>query len=112
MVACLRGAWPLLLGCNLTHLNQDELNGKVVDGRAIRVDYSETLRAHTPTPGIYKGIPTYGAWLPGFILQHSPFLFFFFFFFFSPKQRGATCVCRHLNFCPTHSRIICPRRRD
>lgn len=30
-----------------------------IDGRRIRVDYSITKRAHTPTPGVYMGRPTY-----------------------------------------------------
>ncbi|CAG0885074.1 unnamed protein product [Darwinula stevensoni] len=29
-----------------------------IDGRKIRVDYSITARAHTPTPGVYMGRPT------------------------------------------------------
>ena len=29
-----------------------------IDGRKIRVDYSITKRAHTPTPGVYMGKPT------------------------------------------------------
>ncbi|KAI2799515.1 hypothetical protein RDWZM_004873 [Blomia tropicalis] len=33
-------------------------NGIELHGRAIRVDYSHTQRAHTPTPGIYMGRPT------------------------------------------------------
>lgn len=32
--------------------------GTEIDGRRIRVDYSITERAHTPTPGIYLGKPT------------------------------------------------------
>ncbi|CAL4136980.1 unnamed protein product, partial [Meganyctiphanes norvegica] len=32
--------------------------GMEIDGRQIRVDYSITRRAHTPTPGIYMGNPT------------------------------------------------------
>lgn len=32
--------------------------GTEIDGRKIRVDYSITQRAHTPTPGIYLGQPT------------------------------------------------------
>jgi len=32
--------------------------GTEIDGRKIRVDYSITERAHTPTPGIYLGKPT------------------------------------------------------
>ena len=28
-----------------------------VDGKRIRVDYSITKRAHTPTPGVYVGRP-------------------------------------------------------
>ena len=34
------------------------LNGMEVDGRKVRVDYSITRRAHTPTPGTYLGRPT------------------------------------------------------
>lgn len=30
-----------------------------IDGRRIRVDFSITKRAHTPTPGVYMGRPTY-----------------------------------------------------
>lgn len=33
-------------------------NGMELGGRRIRVDYSITKRAHTPTPGIYMGRPT------------------------------------------------------
>ena len=29
-----------------------------IDGRRIRVDFSITKRAHTPTPGVYMGRPT------------------------------------------------------
>jgi len=34
------------------------LNGIELDGRQIRVDFSITKRAHTPTPGMYMGRPT------------------------------------------------------
>jgi len=34
------------------------LNGIDLDGRKIRVDFSITKRAHTPTPGMYMGRPT------------------------------------------------------
>ncbi|CAI4230532.1 unnamed protein product [Auanema sp. JU1783] len=34
---------------------RDEMNGSEVDGQKIRVDYSITRRAHTPTPGQYMG---------------------------------------------------------
>ena len=37
------------------------LNGIEMDGRKIRVDYSITKRAHTPTPGMYMGRPTAGS---------------------------------------------------
>ena len=37
---------------------KDALNDSEVDGRQIRVDFSATKRAHTPTPGIYMGYPT------------------------------------------------------
>ncbi|KAM9776164.1 transformer-2 protein homolog alpha [Syngnathus typhle] len=33
-------------------------NGMEIDGKVIRVDYSITKRAHSPTPGIYMGKPT------------------------------------------------------
>ncbi|XP_068716045.1 transformer-2 protein homolog beta-like isoform X2 [Montipora foliosa] len=33
-------------------------NGLEIDGRRIRVDYSITKRAHTPTPGVYMGKAT------------------------------------------------------
>ncbi|XP_005997166.1 transformer-2 protein homolog alpha isoform X2 [Latimeria chalumnae] len=38
----------------------ERANGMELDGRRIRVDYSITKRAHTPTPGIYMGRPTHG----------------------------------------------------
>ncbi|XP_075237362.1 uncharacterized protein LOC142333759 isoform X2 [Lycorma delicatula] len=38
---------------------KEQCTGMEIDGRQIRVDYSITLRAHTPTPGIYMGKPTY-----------------------------------------------------
>lgn len=38
---------------------KDRVNGLEIDGRKIRVDYSITQRAHTPTPGIYMGKPSY-----------------------------------------------------
>ncbi|XP_013396860.1 transformer-2 protein homolog beta isoform X2 [Lingula anatina] len=37
---------------------KETCNGTEIDGRRIRVDYSITERAHTPTPGIYLGKPT------------------------------------------------------
>lgn len=33
----------------------NETNGMEVKDRRIRVDYSKTKRAHTPTPGFYRG---------------------------------------------------------
>jgi len=36
---------------------KERANGMEVDGRRIRVDFSITKRAHTPTPGIYVGRP-------------------------------------------------------
>lgn len=38
---------------------KESCNGIEIDGRRIRVDFSITQRAHTPTPGIYMGKPTY-----------------------------------------------------
>ena len=37
---------------------KENCNGLELDGRRIRVDYSITKRAHTPTPGVYMGKPT------------------------------------------------------
>lgn len=37
---------------------KERCTGIEVDGRRIRVDFSITERAHTPTPGIYLGKPT------------------------------------------------------
>lgn len=34
---------------------KEKLNGIEIDGRKIRVDFSLTQHAHTPTPGIYMG---------------------------------------------------------
>jgi len=36
---------------------KESCNGIEIDGRRIRVDFSITQRAHTPTPGIYMGKP-------------------------------------------------------
>ena len=42
---------------------KDRCTGIDIDGRRIRVDYSITRRAHTPTPGIYLGKATeYDIW--------------------------------------------------
>lgn len=38
---------------------KDRANGMELDGRRIRVDFSITKRAHTPTPGVYVGRPTH-----------------------------------------------------
>jgi len=46
---------------NDAHMAKERCNGIEIDGRKIRVDYSITQRAHTPTPGIYMGKPTYSA---------------------------------------------------
>lgn len=37
---------------------KETLNGADIDGNKIRIDFSITKRAHTPTPGIYLGRPT------------------------------------------------------
>uniref|UniRef100_A0A0L8H7Q9 RRM domain-containing protein n=1 Tax=Octopus bimaculoides TaxID=37653 RepID=A0A0L8H7Q9_OCTBM len=50
---------------------KDRCNGIEVDGRRIRVDYSITERAHTPTPGIYLGKPT-SSLLRCFVLCDEP----------------------------------------
>ena len=39
---------------------KNALNGIEMDSRKIRVDFSITKRAHTPTPGMYMGRPTSG----------------------------------------------------
>lgn len=37
---------------------KENCSGLTIDDRKIRVDYSITQRAHTPTPGVYMGKPT------------------------------------------------------
>ncbi|CAL4213762.1 unnamed protein product [Meganyctiphanes norvegica] len=37
---------------------KEQCTGMDIDGRQIRVDYSLTKRAHTPTPGMYMGDPS------------------------------------------------------
>ncbi|GIY15550.1 hypothetical protein CEXT_324031 [Caerostris extrusa] len=54
---------------------KERCNGQEIDGRKIRVDFSITKRAHTPTPGIYMGKPTYpkfGGHRDGGYRNHSP----------------------------------------
>ncbi|KAL7750158.1 hypothetical protein RI367_004330 [Sorochytrium milnesiophthora] len=34
---------------------RDKMNGSILDERKIRVDFSATLRPHSPTPGQYMG---------------------------------------------------------
>ncbi|XP_028148875.1 transformer-2 protein homolog beta [Diabrotica virgifera virgifera] len=38
---------------------KEQCTGMKLNGKSIRVDFSITERAHTPTPGIYMGKPTY-----------------------------------------------------
>ncbi|XP_076360947.1 transformer-2 protein homolog beta-like isoform X2 [Tachypleus tridentatus] len=60
---------------------KERCNGLEIDGRKIRVDFSITKRAHTPTPGIYMGKPTfprYGGGSSGSYRGRSP----------SPYYRG------------------------
>ncbi|XP_060529515.1 transformer-2 protein homolog alpha-like isoform X4 [Cylas formicarius] len=40
---------------------KEQCSGMKINGKSIRVDYSITERAHTPTPGIYMGKPTYSS---------------------------------------------------
>ena len=40
---------------------RNAMTGAEMDGRKIRVDFSITKRAHTPTPGMYMGRPTTGS---------------------------------------------------
>lgn len=44
--------------CDQAKLAKEHCSGMEIDSRKIRVDYSITKRAHTPTPGIYMGRPT------------------------------------------------------
>ncbi|RKP24437.1 hypothetical protein SYNPS1DRAFT_29805 [Syncephalis pseudoplumigaleata] len=39
---------------------RDATNGKLINDRGIRVDYSVTREAHKPTPGVYMGEPARG----------------------------------------------------
>merc|ERR1712226_532912 len=38
---------------------KEAMSDQEIDGRRVRVDFSITKRAHTPTPGVYMGRPTY-----------------------------------------------------
>merc|ERR1719383_208391 len=40
---------------------RNKMTGTDLDGKKIRVDFSITKRAHTPTPGMYMGRPTAGS---------------------------------------------------
>ena len=40
---------------------RNKMTGTELDGKKIRVDFSITKRAHTPTPGMYMGRPTTGS---------------------------------------------------
>jgi len=40
---------------------RNKMTGTDLDGKKIRVDFSITKRAHTPTPGMYMGRPTQGS---------------------------------------------------
>ena len=51
------------------------MNGADLDHRKIRVDYSITKRAHTPTPGMYMGRPTSGSRYP---VDTAVYNYFFF----------------------------------
>ncbi|KAK9886022.1 hypothetical protein WA026_014808 [Henosepilachna vigintioctopunctata] len=44
---------------NDAKIAKEQCSGMKISGKNIRVDYSITERAHTPTPGIYMGKPTY-----------------------------------------------------
>lgn len=44
---------------------KDRCNGTDIGGRKIRVDFSITQRAHTPTPGIYMGKPSHPRYRSG-----------------------------------------------
>ena len=49
----------------------EKLNGLVLHGRAIRVDYSATQKPHNPTPGEYMGAKRPGCECSPFIHQAS-----------------------------------------
>jgi transformer-2 protein len=36
---------------------REAMNGADIDGKMVRVDFSTTKRAHSPTPGFYAGQP-------------------------------------------------------
>ncbi|XP_043072323.1 transformer-2 sex-determining protein-like [Drosophila grimshawi] len=38
---------------------KEACKGMVIDGHSIRADYSISQRAHSPTPGVYRGRPSY-----------------------------------------------------
>lgn len=52
---------------------REAMTGSDLDGRKVRVDFSVTKRAHTPTPGLYMGRPTGGGsgWAGGSARYYS-----------------------------------------
>lgn len=50
---------------------KEETSGLELDGRRVRVDYSITQRAHTPTPGVYMGKPSQYVIYDHFIFLHN-----------------------------------------
>jgi len=55
--------WVAKKSCDGCLQAKEMAPGTEIDGRKIRVDYSITERAHTPTPGVYLGRPSGWFWL-------------------------------------------------
>jgi len=78
---------------------RNKMTGTDLDGKKIRVDYSITKRAHTPTPGMYMGRPTDRRRSPSYGRRRSP----------SPYYRDRRSPRRSYR---SRSRSYSPRRRD
>ncbi|XP_062583751.1 transformer-2 protein homolog alpha-like isoform X2 [Saccostrea cucullata] len=77
---------------------KDRGPGMEIDGRRIRVDFSITTRAHTPTPGIYLGKPTTSSYRG----RRSP----------SPYSRGGYSRGSRYSRSRSRSRSYSPRFED
>jgi len=83
---------------------RNKMTGTELDGKTIRVDYSITKRAHTPTPGMYMGRPTAGSRYRGRDDRRSP----------SPysRDRGRRSYRSRSRSHSRGRRDYSPRRRD
>ncbi|XP_065314869.1 transformer-2 protein homolog beta-like isoform X2 [Gordionus sp. m RMFG-2023] len=78
--------------------SKEKSAGLEIDGRRIRVDFSITQRAHTPTPGIYMGKPTYSNNGPGYTRKRTPSPYY------NKNRRSVSRDSRSASFTPPPKR--------